>query len=867
MPCPWSGGGQYLNPFLKRLQYNIMRGGAWFGRLAPALQHNKVCVCVEERGGGRTFGAYGTHAEMWAAVEASPRPWHAYEIIREGDACKLYADIELYAPPELEEEVEKAAVRPLLECLRQAGGGGALTVLDGTRRVTLSADKAQALGLNAERVQKYSYHVIVQGHAFASAAAVKRRILGAVPPLISLLGDHATLRDLVERQPNVMDMSVYYKNKNFRTLGSCKADDATRTAFVRHPRLDETIGDEDVEALVTSNTEGLPRLEDDGDDAGSSVAKKRPRRGEPRLDALQRALRELMTRYGDTRTEVRYLQATNDSNELRWECRNTGVRPCLLTMNDHRSNHVMLWLQHPPNSSNLHDVYDVKYQCMSERCGRAAGIIGVLRWQNSRYEVETIFPPRLCPSARRPANFQARRTPLPEATIPNDGMSSEDSIMEDEDPESNSYERVKARFELRCFKVLSPFSYANIVDDASEPDFYTPTVIQQLYANLYYFERDAQTREWVKRRFIKKWMGDVRIRTVKRIVVDPQLPPRSLQPDVYNLWPGFAAAQLPPVPEADVAELIEPIVRHIFDVYANGDGDTTHFILDLFANLVQRPHMPSHVALSLYGRQGCGKGMPLTFLRERVLGKGCTFQTANPENDLLGRFQNGCVNRILIQVDEVKCLREYDDKLKNLITNDTVQFEKKGRDIITVRNLVNLIFTSNNENTLTVSTDDRRFVLLRCSEKYCGDSAYLTGLGRHMERAEVARAFYQFCLARDLRLYPYDFQMRRPITDYYLECQRSSIPVTSRFFSALVNHGECPERIGALALFQQYVVFHNAGHYKVLLTETAFGRNVRRIAGVTRLRQSKGQIYVLTPDSIKEHLTRHKEFDEDASLI
>ena len=418
---------------------------------------------------------------------------------------------------------------------------------------------------------------------------------------------------------------------------------------------------------------------------------------------------------------------------------------------------------------------------------------------------------------------------------------------------------------------MSPFAYANLIPGAREPDLYTPTVLKQLYANLYYYERDGQTLAWRKRLFINRWMGDVDIRHVTRIVVDPTLPPAQgalgAQQDVYNLWSGFAAERLPPVPQADVQALIAPFARHMHEVYANGNSQLTEFLLDYFCNLVQRPHQPTGVALSLYGRQGCGKGMPITFLRERVLGPDCAFQTANPENDLLGRFQNGCVNRILIQVDEIKCLRAFDDKLKNLITNDTIQFERKGRDIITVSNLVNLVFTSNNENALAIATDDRRFVLMRCSDRYRGDTAYLGTLGRHLERPEVARAFYQFAMARDLSAYPYNFQPRRPITDYYVECQLTSIPVTSRFLSALLNAGECPQRIGALALFQQYVSFVGAGHYRCVLTETSFGRNIRRIAGITKVRSARGNCYAIEPDAVRAHLLAARELDEDASLV
>ena len=48
-------------------------------------------------------------------------------------------------------------------------------------------------------------------------------------------------------------------------------------------------------------------------------------------------------------------------------------------------------------------------------------------------------------------------------------------------------------------------------------------------------------------------------------------------------------------------------------------------------------------------------------------------------------------NLIPIQVDEVKSLHEYADRLKDLITNPTINYEKKGKDTIVVSNLTNII--------------------------------------------------------------------------------------------------------------------------------------------------------------------------------
>jgi hypothetical protein len=893
--------------------------------LLPNDDEAAVWACWEGQQGGRTFEAYPSHAELWRAVSAAPEPRCAYEIVRERAPCKLYADVELYTPfsvakAEQEEEAQRMRVglRVFLEAMRRAGGGGALTVLDGTRRAHLPADKAAKLlgtspqATEAQSVWKRSYHVVVQGHAFENAAAVKARMQQSTPSLASCFPEGSALRALAERQPGAVDMSVYYKNKHFRMLDCCKAN-APDAPFRFDAHLNEHT--EPLDALVTY-ARHLPRMVVVGAPiktapaaASSSRGVKRPRTTSTASmmespSGMLAGLQALMVRCGDSRTEVLGLHATEEDGTLRWECRNRGTRPCLLSQTDHRSNQALLFVSLPPSlvvpSSK---VYDVKYQCMSERCGRPTGIIGRLRWCDAAqtFAPEVEFPPRLCPASRRPSTFRARTVPAgcfheAAAAHPEEEAASEeeeeehgeddeeaappaaappltlavaaphiaDGEVDPEDPVQNTYERVKARFELRCFKVLSPFAYAHLIDDQTkEPDLYTPIALKHLYANLYYFERDAQ-QEWKKQLFVPKWMGDVRIKQVKRIVVDPVVADDGQN---YNMWPGFAAERLPPVPDADVAELIEPIVRHLYDVYANTHAETTEFLLDYFANMVQRPDRPSHVALSLWGRSGVGKGMPLTFMREKVLGKAVTYQTANPENDLLGRFQNGCVNRVLVQVDEVRSLREHDDRLKDLITNDTVQLERKGRDIVTVRNLVNLVFTSNNENALTVGTDDRRFVLLRCSEKYKANGPYLCGLGRHMERPEVARAFFQFCMGRDLSRYTYDMQLHRPVTDYYLECQRSNVPVTSRFFSALIIAADCPEQIGALALFQRFMLFVNAGMYRVHHTETSFGRHVRRIAGVTKTRQARGTVYQLDAERIRRHLAENNELDEDASLL
>ena len=69
------------------------------------------------------------------------------------------------------------------------------------------------------------------------------------------------------------------------------------------------------------------------------------------------------------------------------------------------------------------------------------------------------------------------------------------------------------------------------------------------------------------------------------------------------------------------------------------------------------------------------------------------------------------------QIDETKNLHAYSERLKHVITGDNINIEQKGKDIISVQNLTNLLFTTNNEDALLISGDDRRMCMFRCSSR------------------------------------------------------------------------------------------------------------------------------------------------------
>jgi hypothetical protein len=249
--------------------------------------------------------------------------------------------------------------------------------------------------------------------------------------------------------------------------------------------------------------------------------------------------------------------------------------------------------------------------------------------------------------------------------------------------------------------------------------------VTQFFGSVFFFRPrtdkngEVDSDNWDRVPFIRRWIIDPDIREVSRIVVDPT---RKLT-GVYNLFKGYFAEHLErplhfagqdfPDEEAAMAYSAQPIIDHIRLVIANNNDAAVTYIIDWLSNIVQRPAQRTEVAISIFGEQGSGKGIVFDWVRAKILGDTHSFQTANPEHDLFGRFATGLVNKTMVQVDEVKNLHEHADKLKDAITNRTVNFEKKGKDAITVDALANFVFTSNNENALRIPTDDRRFVLFR----------------------------------------------------------------------------------------------------------------------------------------------------------
>jgi phage/plasmid-associated DNA primase len=120
---------------------------------------------------------------------------------------------------------------------------------------------------------------------------------------------------------------------------------------------------------------------------------------------------------------------------------------------------------------------------------------------------------------------------------------------------------------------------------------------------------------------------------------------------------------------------------------------------------------------------------------------------------LTGRFNSSFINKMFIICDEVSYQNDnyYVDmnRLKALITNDTIAVERKGLEVEEFENYSRLFIFSNNPRCLKLSTTDRRFAVFGTSDKYCKNKEYFDNLFKELNE-DVADHFLTYLLKYDI---------------------------------------------------------------------------------------------------------------------
>jgi hypothetical protein len=233
-----------------------------------------------------------------------------------------------------------------------------------------------------------------------------------------------------------------------------------------------------------------------------------------------------------------------------------------------------------------------------------------------------------------------------------------------------------------------------------------------------------------------------------------------------NLWRGWGVQ-----PKAGGWSLLR---QHISEVIADGDPEAEKYNLNWLAWTVQNPGDRAEVALVLKGGRGVGKGT-LGNALVRIFGQHATHISF--ADHLAGRFNAHLRDVCFLFADEAYWPGDKgaEGTLKRLITEPTLFIEAKGRDGITVPNMLHVLMASNEDWVVPAGEHEHRYAIFQVSESKRQDPSWFKPLYGQMENGGYGAMLHDL-LQLDLG----DWHPRNiPVTEALRQQQERSIKPSS----------------------------------------------------------------------------------------
>jgi Family of unknown function (DUF5906)/Primase C terminal 1 (PriCT-1) len=186
-----------------------------------------------------------------------------------------------------------------------------------------------------------------------------------------------------------------------------------------------------------------------------------------------------------------------------------------------------------------------------------------------------------------------------------------------------------------------------------------------------------------------------------------------------NLWRGFGVTPAP----GDWSLLR----NHVLEVLAGGNDKYAAYIIMWMAWAVQNPDKPAGAALVFKGGEGTGKG---TLARALLHGLHVLSQ-----QHFTGRFNGQLHQCCLLFADEAFYAgdKKAEGVLKGLITEPTFLIERKGVDVVRVRNRLHVVMASNQDWVIPAAHDARRYAVFEVADNHANDKDWFRPMYDQLE--------------------------------------------------------------------------------------------------------------------------------------
>ena len=405
----------------------------------------------------------------------------------------------------------------------------------------------------------------------------------------------------------------------------------------------------------------------------------------------------------------------------------------------------------------------------------------------------------------------------------------------------NEYYEYKKKFELKVFKLENPITFC--IENKQGLQFLTKndliTWSEGKCPNIEIKIND----DYYKCPFIKLWIADTEHRVFDDLIFDPRMP----KCDSYNLYKGsiYQIGQA-----CDEDNIFFKLLKYI-----SNDGESYEYFKQWIAHIVKTPYKKTNVAIILYS---CIGGIGKNCLTD-ALCKLFQDYSAHLESieDLTKNFNAHLTNKLFIYGDEISAqAKKISDKLKQIITRPTLNLEKKRVDAISVDDYTNYLFTTNNENSFKIDTQDRRFFMIRCPDIPLDEQDYTD--------------FYEFINNKDNMNQLYNYFMTYENTSYKVGIARA--PLTLYKKEIILDNAPAYKKFIYTNIYKLVGCIHTSQDLNIMATEyaknnymssswtlTRFGIEIKNILQpyFKRNNGTKYDLRNINTEELRKHLYSH----------
>jgi hypothetical protein len=228
----------------------------------------------------------------------------------------------------------------------------------------------------------------------------------------------------------------------------------------------------------------------------------------------------------------------------------------------------------------------------------------------------------------------------------------------------------------------------------------------------------------------KVWLGHEKRRQYERVIYAPE---RELGEQFRNLWRGFAY-------EAKKGDC-SLYLQHLKENVCRRSQRKYDWLIRWMAYAVRHPNERGHTCPAFLGGQGVGKNSAADPFAKLW---GTHYTMVTQKGQFTGHFNAHLRNCSVLIVNEAFFAgdRSQAGPMKALITDELLSIEAKGVDVVKARNLLHILFCSNEDWVVPADMDVRRFSVFRLGEKHKQDQKYFGKLWEQLERGGYSALLY-----------------------------------------------------------------------------------------------------------------------------